>query len=402
MHKLDLDSLREALNELVEKELGEAQKLRESLHQNPCLSGQEGPATKRLADEIPSDFSVVADTGGIGRIGPEGAAVAVRAEMDALPGTENTGASFASTNGAMHACGHDVHQAALVAFTRAAGKLELPFAIVPFMQPREETYPSGAYDFMESRVFETEDVAVVIGAHVHPRIAVGATATGTAPINAAADECRIEVQGEGGHGAYPHEAKNPITVLAQILVGIPEVVRRTISPMNPATISFGKIGGGEAANVIPASAHALATLRTMTEADRQTIREAITHYVVLQAESFGVEARVTFTSGEPVLENDPELVPYIDMQLQKLGIEVSQPMRSLGADDFSFYGEKYPSVMAFVGVETAGADPQPSLHSPEFLPSPRAVADVAKTLVAAYVGACGYLLNRGKEVGDTP
>lgn len=387
MNQFQADLLRE-----VEKEVPDAIQLRHELHSNPYLSGEEGPVVERLAELMGVPMTSVAQTGGLGRIGPKaGPAIAIRAELDALPITEQTGVEWAARNGAMHACGHDVHQAALVALTRAARKLELPIAMLPFLQPREETYPSGARDIMESGVFRKHDVRAVLAAHVHPRVPVGSAATGRGAINAAADELTVTITGRGGHGAYPHEAIGPVTVLAHLVVGFAEILRRTISPMHPALLTVGHIRAGDAANVIPGTAHLAATLRTMDESDRIRAHNALTTFIEGQAASFGVQAEVRFVHGEPVLQNDAQLVGLIDTQLAQSGIEVAEPMRSCGADDFSYYSGEYPTVMAFVGVETRGANPPPSLHHERFLPDDESVRNVALTLASAYLGACKFV-----------
>ena len=372
--------------------LSEAAGFRRELHAAPYVSGEEAPAAEWIAERMPVAMQTVAATGRIGRIGPtSGPAIAVRAELDALPIVEATGASFAAQNGAMHACGHDVHQAALIAVARAAAECTLPYALAPFLQPREEAYPSGASDIVDSGVFAQFEVAAVLAAHVHPRIPVGAVATGTGPTNAAADEVRISVRGQGGHGAYPHEAGNPITVLARIAAGAEEVLRRTVSPMHPVVFSIGRFRGGDAANVIPETAELEGTLRTMHVDDRDRVHAALRRFVEGQAASFGATAEVAFTRGEPVLENNARFVAHADARLAALGLDVSEPMRSCGADDFSFFSERLPGLMAFVGVETTGAEPQPSLHHPAFLPDDDAVRRVALTLVSGYLGACDLL-----------
>lgn len=391
------DDFARALISGVRAHATNAAHLREELHRQPTLSGREEPAAAWIAERFPVALEMIAETGRIGRIGPAaGPAIAVRAELDALPLDERTGATFAATNGAMHACGHDVHQAALIVLSRAAAELDLPYALVPFLQPREEAYPSGALDIVREGALEARGVAAVLAAHVHPRIPRGAVATGKGPTNAAADEICVVVHGRGGHGAYPHEAANPIGVLSQIVVGLPEVVRRTVSPMHPAVLTVGRFWAGDASNVIPADGSFSGTLRTMDRADRARVHAALRNYVEAQALSFGVTAEITITTGEPVLENDPELVDRVDEQLVAAGFELSEPMRSCGADDFSFYSERIPGVMAFVGVETEDVSPQPSLHHAAFLPDPDAVARVAVALAAAYLGACADLDRRAK------
>lgn len=371
----------------------QAGQIREYLHSHPHISGEEGPAAQWLAERFPSPLQEVAPCVYVGRIGPSvGPAVALRAELDALPVVETTGVSFASKNGAMHACGHDVHQAALWAFAHAASEVDLPFGLVPFLQPREEAYPSGALDVVASGAFQREDVGAVCAAHVHPGIPVGSVATGKGPTNASADEVHVEVLGSAGHGAYPHNAANPIAVLGHIITGLADVVQRTVSPMSPAALSIGLVRAGTAANVIPGSARLEATLRTMNEGEREQLHQSISRFVRAQGEAFGVAVSVRIVRGEPVLENDSRLVDAVDPQISAAGLGVTEPMRSCGSDDFSFYCEKWPSVMAFVGVETSGCEGvQPSLHSPDFLPDSDAVSRVALTLAACYLGSCEFL-----------
>lgn len=395
-------ALAERLLALTSVHAADAAHIREQLHSAPALSGCEEPASAVIAAHMPIPMTRIAETGRFGRIGPAGGpAIAVRAELDALPVTERTGAPFQSSNGAMHACGHDVHQAALVAFARAAAECDLPYAVVPFLQPREETYPSGALDIVNSGMLQQQGVAAVLAAHVHPGIARGAVATGKGPTNAAADEVRVTVHGRGGHGAYPHEAANPIGVLAQIVIGLPEVLRRVVSPMHPTVLTVGEIHAGDIANVIPASGSFSGTLRTMNRDDRVRVKDALRVYVEAQAQSFGVTADIEIIAGEPILENDAALVDHVDEQLRAAGFTVSEPMRSCGADDFSFYSELLPGVMAFVGVETEGATTQPSLHHAEFLPDPDAVRRVAVALAAAYLGSCDELDLRAGNAGAT-
>lgn len=393
-----LSGFADAFRAAVDAEIPAAIAARRELHAAPCLSGEEEPAAALIQELMGIDMATVAQTGRVGRIGAEsGPAIALRAELDALPIVERSGAEWAARNGAMHACGHDVHQAALIAVARAARGLTLPFALLPFLQPREESYPSGARDIMQSGVFRRHDVRAVIGAHVHPRIPVGSSSTGSGAINAAADELTVTLTGTGGHGAYPHEAASPVTVLAQLVLGFGEVLRRTISPMHPAVLTVGHIRAGDAANVIPGTAHLAATLRTMNEDDRVRVHRALTGFIEGQAASYGVQAEIRFIQGEPVLENEGELVGFVDARLEQAGIGAVEPMRSCGADDFSYYSGEYPSLMAFVGVETPGLDPQPSLHHERFLPGDEAVRNVAMTLVAGYLGACDQILFRAED-----
>lgn len=389
-----LVDLRRRWVDLVREEAGAAIELRHRLHAQPCLSGAEEPAAALIEHALGIPMERIAETGRIGRVGPEGgSSVLLRAELDALPLTEATGVDWTSTNGVMHACGHDVHQAALVAVVRAARALDLPTGLVTLLQPREETYPSGARDCVESGALGRYGVAAAIGAHVHPSVPPGTVATGAGVVNAAADQIEIMVRGRGGHGAYPHRAADPVAAIAHIVLAMPELVRRTVSPMRPAVMSVGHLQAGEpSANVLPSEARVLATLRTTTAADRSRIQDEVRRLATCQAEAFGLSAEVTITAGEPVLYNDPDLVERMDDWLVRGGLQVTEPMRSLGADDFSYFGERVPSVMSFVGVTVDGHPHPPELHHAEFLPTDAAVLDVADTLVAGYLAVAERLL----------
>ncbi|MEV8252884.1 M20 family metallopeptidase [Rhodoglobus sp. NPDC076762] len=368
----------------VDEQIAAAIELRHDLHQNPSVSGEEGPTADRVIAALNvTQFESVADTGRIVRIGPaSGPSIAIRAELDALPVREQTGASFASTNGAMHACGHDVHMAGAVALARAAMSVELPVALVFIFQPREESYPSGARDIMESGVLDAHDVRAVLGVHVHPDVPVGSVTTGAGVVNAASDEFRIVVEGSGGHSAYPHKNTDPIVTMAQIVSTVQTIVSRRIDPMHPVVLSFGSVHAGQAANVIPAMASASGSIRSSTAEDRLTIARELERTVRLVSEANHCTGTVEITHGEPVLSNDPELVRLVDPALNAQGFDVVEPMRSCGSDDFSFYSDAYPGLMMFLGTRTHRADL--TLHSADFLPDDESVAAVAHVLAAAY------------------
>lgn len=403
-NRTPLSELATRWGDALDEELPAARELRRELHAAPCVSGQEHPARARLLAALDTSipFEEIADAGAVGRVGPvDGPSIAVRAELDALPVTEQTGASFAASDGAMHACGHDVHQAAVVALLRAAARVELPLGLVGLLQPREESYPSGALEMVEAGVIDRFGIAHVIGAHVHPGVRRGAVASGGGFINAAADEIEILVSGRGGHGAYPHDANDVVAAVAHIAIGIPEVVRRSVSPLRPALISIGTLTAGEgAANVLPAEARIFATMRTTDPEDRVTLFEAVREMAERTAQAYGTTAQVTRIDGEPALINDISLASGTDDWLALLGVDGAEPMRSLGADDFSYFCDAVPSLMLFVGVETAGRDPQPALHHPRFLPDDDAVDLVARALMAGYLAAAERVLGIEHRRGD--
>ena len=385
--------------EAVEADLDYAQKLRRRIHASPEVSGSEHATAELVSSELSEllQLTTIAGTGRIGRIGPaHGSAVGIRAELDALPVLERTSASFASTNSVMHACGHDVHMAALVALVSAVRRVrertgaDLPISLVPVFQPREETYPSGALDIVSEQGLADFSIAHMIGVHNHPGVPIGQIAIGGGYINAAADEVNIIVHGRGGHGAYPHDAADPVAGVSNIALSLPEIVRRTIGPMSAAVVSVGTIRVGEgASNVLPQTGHISATIRTTSAQERTKIHMAIGTMATGIASAYGLEAEVKLTNGEPVLLNDTNLAARFAKQAEAMGAELAAPMRSLGADDFSFFSEKVPSAMSFVGTGQPGA----SLHNASYLPPERSVLDVARAMIAGYLAGAESLLS---------
>lgn len=368
----------------LKAELPSAIELRHDLHRNPSLSGEEGPTADRIIVALGNpEYQVVAGTGRIVRIGPAtGPSIGIRAELDALPVREESGSSFASTNGSMHACGHDVHMAGAVALARAAQGVELPIALVFIFQPREESYPSGAQDIMDSGILDAHDMQFVIGVHVHPDVPLGSVTTGAGVVNASSDEFRITIEGSGGHSAYPHNTTDPIVTLAQVITTAQTIVSRRINPMNPAVVSFGSISSGNAANVIPTRATASGSIRSSTAEDRAAIARNLEDIVRLVAETNHCTGMLELTAGEPLLSNDRRLVEHVDPVLRQQGFDVVEPMRSCGSDDFSFFSDVYPGLMMFLG--TGAHRPGLSLHSPDFCPSDDLVAAVAQVFATAY------------------
>lgn len=373
----------------LDAQLPEAARLRREIHREPRVTGREHDTARLLERFLGVPLRTVADAGRIGRIGPEaGPAVGLRAELDALPVQERTGAEFASVNGAMHACGHDVHMAALAALVRAASRVELPAGLGIVLQPREEGFPSGARDIVRSGTLSELRIERMVAAHVHPGVTPGQAAIGGGFVNAAADEIVITLSGRGGHGGYPHLAADPIAAMGHILVGLPEVVRRVVDPFSPAVVSVGTARSGHgASNVLPSEAEILATMRTTRRGERERVFQAVRDFAQGQAASFGVQAEAELRFIEPVLENDERLAAAAEPWLRRLGIGVAEPLRSLGADDFSFFSELMPSVMCFVGVRTPGLAQQPMLHDAAFLPAEEAIRHCALTLMAGWFAA---------------
>ena len=386
---MSTDLLRVLLDSL-EAELPDAVALRELLHANPEPSHGEGETAALIAEALGTEsVSRVAGTGLVARTGPGGGrAVAVRAELDALPIEEATGAPFAATNGLMHACGHDVHMAALVALFRAARRVEdrLPRPLLALYQPSEEAYPSGAEIVVREGVL-ADAAGAVVAVHVHPGVPWGAVSVEAGPVNASCDYLRISIEGFGGHGAYPHLARDPIVALSHAIVALQSLVSRRLDPTHAGVFSVGWTRAGTAENVIPARADAGGTLRVLEPGDREPLREAACDLIEATARAHGCVATVEVTEGEPTTVNDPALAERARSLLPEAGFALAPPMRSCGSDDFGFYGRVAPALMMFVGLKGAPGTEDFPLHHPRFLPPDEAVGAVARAQAVAFTAA---------------
>ncbi|MGP0101581.1 MAG: M20 metallopeptidase family protein [Solirubrobacteraceae bacterium] len=382
------DPLLARLLEAVERELPRAVALRRRLHAEPELAHAEERTAASVAAELPVRSETIAGTGLFAHVGPAGSPVAVRAELDGLPMRELTGAPFAATGEAMHACGHDVHMAALVALARAAHGLgeTLPAPLLAVFQPSEEAYPSGAQQLAEGPLAALAPVAVV-AAHVHPELPWGAVALDPGTINASCDAFEIVVEGEPSHGAYPHRGRDPILAIAQVVVALHAQASRRIDPLSPASLTVGVLEGGSAENVIPARACARGALRAHRPQDRLALREMVEEVAGAVAAAHGCRASVQLVPGEPALENDPGIVTLARDLLASAGFTAAPEWRSCGSDDFAFFGALAPLAMAFVGLDGADGFTVRPLHHPELLPPDDAVGAVARAQAVLYVGA---------------
>lgn len=367
----------------VQALLPDAIALRHELHSAPELGGHESATAEAVVDWIGlGDGDVVAGTGRLLRLpGGTGPAVALRAELDGLPVEERSGVPWASTNGAMHACGHDVHLAGLAAVARAAPMLDLPRPLAVLLQPREEGVDSGAKDIIDEGGLA--GIEAVVAAHVQPRVETGVIAVTPGPVNAAMDTFRVEVTGRGGHSGYPHTVDDAVLAVSAVVVALQQVGARRIDPTAGVACMVTQVHAGTADNVVPSRAVCSGTVRTMRTVDRETAHRAIEEIATSVAAGFGCRAAVTIGVGEPVLANDVGLAVRTAEILTELGHAVDPTFRSFGSDDFAAYCEQVRGLMVFVGT---GAD-RGGLHDASYVPDDSYVATVADALIAGYCAA---------------
>jgi amidohydrolase len=365
----------------VEDELPDAVELRHRLHADPRLSGAEEDTTRTVVAALGGGPGIeVAGTGRVVRFGSGARWVALRAELDALPIVEASGVPWSARGSAMHACGHDVHLAAIVAAVRAIAHVGGPRPVCALLQPREETAPSGARDVVASGVLD--EIAAVIAAHVQPRVPAGMLAVGAGLVNASVDEFEITVLGQVGHAGYPHTVADPVLALAAVIVNMQQIAARRVDPVAGAVCMVTEVHAGSSANIVPGEARARGTLRVMREDDRAGLAGEVTAIVEHTAAAYECKADVRFIEGEPALRNDAVLAAATREVLLGGGHRVTAEFRSFGADDFAYYCGHVPSLMIFVGVDG------PGLHDPTFVPADDVIRTVAHALLAGYVAAC--------------
>lgn len=363
---------------------------RRDIHEHPELGNRETRTAKLVADKLQSlGIEVktgVAHTGVIGLLkgGKPGKVVALRADMDALPVTEQVDLPFASKVrttyngqevGVMHACGHDSHVAILlgVAEVLAGMRDELPGTVKFIFQPAEEGAPQGEEGGAELMVKEgaldNPKVDAIYGLHVTSRFAVGEIAYKPEGMMAAVDSFKITVNGKQTHGAYPWLGVDPIVVASQIVLGLQTIPSRQLdSSLAPSIITVGAIHGGVRTNIIPDHVEMIGTIRSLDAKMRDEIHTRIKRTVESIAASAGATAEVTITTGYPITYNDPALTEASLAALKRSGGTVRLVNAVLGAEDFSFFQQKVPGLFYWIGTRPVNQTPEeaPSNHSPLF------------------------------------
>lgn len=354
--------------------------LRRHVHAHPELSGAEHQTAALVAGELRLlGWQVregVGRTGVVGELGPVGAPlVAVRVDMDALPVEERTGLAFASSQqGLMHACGHDLHTAVGLGLARLLSPLaaQLSARVRLLFQPAEETAQGAAWMLADGAM---EGVQALFGLHVFPSLMVGTIGVRSGSLTAAAGELEVEVLGEGGHGARPHQSTDAIWIAARVVSGLQEAISRRLDALHPVVVSFGRIEGGKAFNVIADHVRLLGTVRCLDTTVHAELPGWIEDTVHAICRGYGGEARVRYRCISPPVHNDPGLTDIVEEAAQALlgrqqVLRLEQP--SLGAEDFAQLLSAAPGTMFRLGV--AGAEGCAPLHNGGFNPDEGSLA----------------------------
>ena len=336
------------------------------------------PYVKKALEEMGYSVIECGKAGLVTTLGkPGGKVFLLRADMDALPITEESGEEFASTNGRMHACGHDMHTAMLLGAAKLlkAHEAELNGMVKLMFQPSEETF-EGSKDMIEAGVLEGPKVDAAMMIHVTAALPIPA---GTVIVSApgvsapAADYFTIRVQGKGCHGSAPQNGIDPLTAAAHILIALQEIHARELAASEEAVLTIGTFHAGDAGNVIPDTVTMSGTIRTYDEKTRAYLKERMTAISRGIAAAFRAEAEVTFGTGCPTLVNDKDLCGQVTGWLKDLlgphsafttaELSGGKPSRGGGSEDFAYVSQEVPALMlALAAGEPSKGYPYPQHH----------------------------------------
>ncbi len=363
--------------------------LRRHIHAHPELSGLENQTAILISGYLKNIGWKVTEsigrTGVIADFGPlDKGIIGLRVDMDALPIFEETKLSFSSkVDGVMHACGHDLHISIGLGVAKIIKDLQLNFGIRIIFQPAEEI-ASGAKWMIKDGA--ANNLTYIFGVHVYPDLSVGTIGIKEGSLTAAAGELKVEIKGKSGHGARPHEGVDAIWAASKVISGIQELITRKLDPLDPVVITFGKINGGNAFNILAEKVNLVGTVRCTNLKLFKNIGNWLKENISSLANSCGADAKVIFREITPPVNNNFEINRVLrDAGIKILGqenvIELQKP--SLGAEDFAEFLNEIPGAMFRLGV--SGPDGCAPLHSSKFDPDEKAIAVGIKVITESIV-----------------
>ena len=344
--------------------------LRRDLHVHPELAWQEERTTALVAERLGEPgirIQTLPKSGLIAEVGPStGPLVALRADLDALAVDDLTDDAWRSAYpGVTHACGHDVHTAALVGAGLALADVHardpLPGRVRLLFQPAEEIMPGGALEVISAGALD--DVEHVFGLHCDPGLDVGQVGLREGPLTGAADAMTVRLTGRGGHTSRPHLTQDLTYALATLVTELPAALSRRLDPRAGASLVWGVIRSGSAKNVIPASGEAAGTVRMLDAvawADAEQLIRTLIDQIIAP---YGVHAEVEYIRGVPPVVNEPTSTRILGRAVEQVLGEAGHvyTQQSLGGEDFAWYLESVPGAMGRLGTRTPGG-PTYDLH----------------------------------------
>lgn len=364
------------IQDLAEKLAPRLIEIRRHIHTHPELSAQEHKTAAFVAGVLSSSgvrvTEAVGKTGVVAEVqgnGIDTRLLAIRTDMDALPIEERTGLEYASREvGIMHACGHDVHTTVGLGTAMILAQLatELPGNVRLLFQPAEEIAQGASWMIADGGM---DKVTAILSLHVFPSINAGTIGVRYGALTAAADDLEIEIIGESGHGARPHEAIDAIWISSQVITNLQQAISRTQNPLRPVVLSIGQINGGRAPNVIADRVKLLGTVRSLHPETRANLPNWITKIVSSVCDTYGARYHINYRPGVPSVQNDLALSQLVQTAAEEAFgsdrvLVLTEP--SLGAEDFSMYLEHAPGTMFRLGVGYKDRALNYPLHHPLF------------------------------------
>lgn len=375
--------------------------VRRDFHRFPEESFEETRTAAKISGllrEWGYEVSAVGKTGvkGVLRGVPGSKTIAIRADMDALPVTEETGLAFASAvPGMMHACGHDIHMTCALGAARMlaeAGKNDtLPGSVVMLFQPAEELN-LGAAAIIRDGALADPKVDMIFGLHNHPSYPAGTVVVKEGPMMAAVDTLKIRITGRGSHGAIPHMSADPIVAAASVVMNLQTVVSRNTDPQDSAVLSFGTVRGGTADNVIPEIIEMTGTVRSFRPEVRDALHRRIGEIAYSTAAALGCGAEVGIRRDLPAVINDGASYSCCVRAARTAAGEdkIITATPSMGGEDFALFQELIPGCMFWLGVGNEAIGAVYPWHSPRFIADESALPVGAAALAqAAFIAAGG-------------
>jgi amidohydrolase len=369
--------------------------LRRDLHAHPELAWQEERTSAVVADRLSAaglDVQLLPKSGLIAEVGTAGGPlVALRADLDALAVDDLTTDPWASTSpGTAHACGHDVHTAALVGAGLALAELHrqsaLPGRVRLLFQPAEEVMPGGALELISGGALD--DVGHVFGLHCDPAIDTGLVGLREGPMTGAADALTVRLTGRGGHTSRPHLTEDLTYALGKLVTELPGALSRRLDPRAGASLVWGMVRAGGAKNVIPASGEVAGTVRMLDAVAWADAEDLIRGLITQIVAPYRVGADVSYIRGVPPVVNEPASTLLLAAAIEDaLGVANHVPVpQSLGGEDFAWYLESVPGAMGRLGTRTPGG-PTYDLHQGDLVVDDRATAIGSKVLAGVALEA---------------
>jgi hippurate hydrolase len=365
------------IKELAAAYADEARNIRHHLHAHPELSYQEFNTSlfiQQKLSEYHIPFEVKATTGVVGLIegkNKESRVVALRADMDSLPITEQNEVAYKSVNnGVMHACGHDVHTTCLLGAAKILVETKEAWdgTVKLIFQPGEEKNPGGASLLIKEGVLDDPKPQCIFALHVNPQLEVGNVSFRGGKVMASADEIYITIKGKGGHAAAPHYTADTILIASQLVVSLQQIISRNNNPFSPSVLSITSFQGGFTTNVIPSEVKLMGTFRAMDEVWRAKAHTLIRKQTNELVTAMGAEVELHIDVGYPTVYNHEGLNEYTRSIAEEfMGKEnVQETEMRMGAEDFGFYAQQLPGCFFRLGTGNKEKGITAGVHTPLF------------------------------------